>query len=150
MPTLKLPGLDDDRDHKRQKRSTKRTQRRAEDLDTMDVPARSCLTCRHWWPVDATWGECWETLVTAERVSAEACPPRGIDKGTVVARWPAPQPTPFRCVDRLWDAARTLGRAQPFRTHRTSPGCDRYQQGDADPGREDRVRLVDRVQGRAA
>lgn len=150
MATLTLPGLDDDREHKRRKRSRQRTDRHVEDLDTLDVPERSCQTCRHWWPVDEAWGECRETLVTSERVNAELYPPRGIEKGTVVARWPAPHPTPFRCVDSAWDAARAAGQPRPFRTHRTYLACDRYERGEADQVQQDRPRLVDRVKGVAA
>ena len=151
MPNLKLPiPENDDTRQKRERRSNKRTKRKIEDLARADVPDRSCLTCERWWQADEEWGECRDTLVVMERVNPEVVPPRGIDKGTVVSRWPNPHGTTFTCIEPLWDYAKAFGKAQLLRTHRTFPACERYTQKGERAAQRTGPSLKDRVQGRAA
>lgn len=152
MPTLKLPiPENDDTAYTREKRSRAKTQRKTEDLSAATVPDRSCLTCQRWQQTEETWGECTETLVVKERIRAEVYPPRGIETGTIVARWPNPNGTPVECRDVQWDYARAYGKAQQLRTHRTFPACDRYQRQGQDVRQPRRgPSLKDRVRGKAA
>src|SRR5699024_6630036 len=117
---LTLPGLpDDDREHKREKRSRQRAKRKIDDLSRAAIPDRSCTTCTQWAPVDDEWGECRSAWVTKERVTSEVWPSRGIEAGMIVARWPNPTGTGIACEDRTLQIARAYGRAVPLRTHRS-------------------------------
>lgn len=150
MSNLKLPiPENDDARAKQERRSARRTKRKTEDLDRAEQPDRACLTCRHWTQVDESWGECMETLVARERVPPVVWPPRGLEKGTVAARWPDPNGGTMTCTDRTWDAIRAYGKPQQFRTHRTFPACERYTRQQ--PATQHRgPSLRDRVRGKAA